>query len=131
MEILKLLADRRSEALLIEMEGRVDGNTAAYFGKFAAGEIGLDDAVVVLDASKLVFISSAGLREFVVLAKRSAAAKSKVALVGLQPSVRETFEISGLVSLFTVAGDYPAAVAKLSGGGGGLMKRIFGARSGQ
>jgi anti-anti-sigma factor len=61
--------------------------------------------------SKLEYISSAGLRVLLVVAKKVQQAKGKVVLFGLVPNVREVFSISGFDQIFTIEPDADAAVA--------------------
>lgn len=49
---------------------------------------------VVLDFSGVEYISSVGLRVLMIAARRVAAQGGRIAIAGLQPLVREVFEIS-------------------------------------
>ncbi len=75
------------------LEGRLDTATAA------AAETTLLALLVppglVLDMTKVRYVSSAGLRTLLKLAKEAKTKGAKFALVALQPAVREVFEISG------------------------------------
>lgn len=75
------------------LEGRLDTATAS------AAETELMALLVppglVLDLTKVRYVSSAGLRTLLKLAKEARAKSANFALVGLQPAVREVFEISG------------------------------------
>jgi len=55
----------------------------------------LADRRVVLDMSQVRFVSSAGLRVLLKAAKTAEAAGGGFAICGLQPTVREVYEISG------------------------------------
>lgn len=50
---------------------------------------------LVLDMTKVRYVSSAGLRLLLKMAKEAKGKGAKFALVALQPAVREVFEISG------------------------------------
>ncbi len=56
----------------------------------------------LLDFSALDYISSAGLRVVLVLAKRLRQESGKLVLCGMQPHVREVFDISGFLTILTV-----------------------------
>jgi len=70
--------------------------------------------VAILDMSDVPYVSSVGLRAIMMGAKESKAAGGKLAVIALQPVVKEIFEISRfhfLVPIFTTLED---ATAKLS-----------------
>jgi anti-anti-sigma factor len=75
------------------LEGRLDTATAGA----AETELMalLTPPGLVLDLTKVRYVSSAGLRTLLKLAKEARAKSASFALVGLQPAVREVFEISG------------------------------------
>jgi anti-anti-sigma factor len=60
---------------------------------------------VALDFSKLDYISSAGLRVLLGVAKQLRASGGKLGIFGLNQSVREVFEISGFSAILPT---YPA-----------------------
>ena len=59
---------------------------------------------LVLDFAALDYISSAGLRLVLVLAKRLKQAGGKLVIYGMQPHVREVFDISGFLAILNVTG---------------------------
>ena len=75
------------------MEGRLDTATAAGAEATLLGL--LTPPGLVLDMTKVRYVSSAGLRTLLKLAKEAKSKGAKFSLVGLQPAVREVFEISG------------------------------------
>ncbi len=125
METLQLSKGWEPGVLTIKLDGRLDGNTSSDFGRYLAAEFETGDNVLVIDAEGLEFVSSAGLREFVLLAKTAAKRGTEVAIVGMRPGVREILEISGMIALFKVADSAEAAVRMVGGGAGGLLGRLF------
>jgi len=69
---------------------------------------------VVIDLSDLRYVSSAGLRSFLLAAKRAKAQEGEVVIAGMQPVVREIFEISRFTLLFRVFPDVDTALDALS-----------------
>src|SRR5688572_26500080 len=59
---------------------------------------------IVLDLSELDFIDSSHLAAMVVCYKRIVEAGGKVVFCGLKPGVRETFLVTRLDRIFTIAG---------------------------
>ena len=62
--------------------------------------------------SGLGYISSAGLRVLLKAAKQAQTAKQKLLLAGLQPSVKQVFEISGFSTLFATFANREDALGK-------------------
>lgn len=69
---------------------------------------------VVIDLSDLRYVSSAGLRSFMLAAKRAKAQDGEVVIAGMQSVVREIFEISRFTLLFRVFPDVGSALDALS-----------------
>jgi anti-anti-sigma factor len=63
------------------------------------------------------FISSAGLRSLLSLAKACKAASSPLSFCSLSPMVADVFKISGLNSVFKIYPDRQSAVKALEEGG--------------
>lgn len=110
--------------LSIRLTGRLDGNSAPGFGRELAVHLHPTTTGVVIDVRGLEFISSAGLRELMTLARKLRQNKAKAVLVAAPPAVNEVLEISGMVSLFLRADNQDEALRLLSGGGG-FFGRLF------
>jgi anti-anti-sigma factor len=126
---LQLAGRREAGALVLVLQGRLDGNTSAQLETFLAQQVAPEDAAVVLDCAQLSYVSSAGLREFLRLAKQlHKQHRSRPVLAALQPNVAEAVEIAGFGALLHVAPDLPAALALAQGGDApkGLLGRLFG-----
>jgi anti-anti-sigma factor len=81
-------------------ETRIDYDSAARFQAELLAAVGDGSGVVIVDFSAVAAISSVGLRALVVAGKKSKAGNGKVVVCGLQPLVREVFEISRFDALF-------------------------------
>jgi anti-anti-sigma factor len=94
---VQVTAVRYADVLVVAVKGRIDYMNAEEFKaallpsleKCAAG-----GDQVVLDLSRLEYVSSAGLRVLMIAAKDVRARKGRLVAVALQPVVREIFEIS-------------------------------------
>lgn len=96
--------------------GRLDFGAAAAFQsqlEKALAEAGKATAGMIIDCAELDYISSAGLRVFLLVlrgAKRNGVA---LALCNLKPAVREVFDVSGFSQFIAVCADRTAALATL------------------
>ena len=70
---------------------------------------------MVLDFEGISYISSAGLRVVLLVAKTLQKQKAKMAVCSLSESIREIFEISGFDKIIPVHGSRADAVAGVGG----------------
>ncbi|MGB0694204.1 MAG: STAS domain-containing protein [Rhodospirillaceae bacterium] len=96
---------------VVMIEGRLDGSNAPDVEDQLKGLITPETNRVVIDMSTLTYISSAGLRLVLMMAKQIKPLGGKFVLCGLQPNVTEVFEISGFLSILTVVEDRDAALS--------------------
>ena len=99
--------------------GRIDHATSDEFRKSLDGLIKSETAAgegLVFDLAGVEYISSAGLRCFMLAAKQAKARGSDLVVAALQPVVREIFEISRFTLVFETFASVRDALAKLSPG---------------
>lgn len=73
--------------------------------------VATEDEGVVLDLSELVYISSAGLRTILVMAKTLQQRTTKLALCALNPSIFEIFQIAGFDRILTIVESREEAIS--------------------
>ena len=82
--------------MVVSVFGRVLLPRTEVFSDWISAEVGNRwSEPVVLDCTHMTYINSAGLREILTFARRSAEHGSRFALYGLDKSVRRTFEVVG------------------------------------
>ena len=96
---------------VVRPTGRLDSATSPVFEQDLMKRIAEGHASIVLDLSKLTFISSAGLRVLLAAAKKAKQGGGKLALFGLLANVREVFSISGFDTIFSILPGRSAALA--------------------
>ncbi len=89
---------------LIIITGRIDAITAPVLDtRFAEyNQAKEEKAPVIIDLSQAEYISSAGLRSVLKMAKVCNSQKIRFLVCGIQPPVYEVFRISGFTSLLTI-----------------------------
>jgi stage II sporulation protein AA (anti-sigma F factor antagonist) len=107
---MDIVRDKDGDVAVFRLSGRLDSNAAA------SAEADLGAAVMgaprlMIDLSGLDYISSAGLRVVLVLARKVQQASGKLALFGLQPAVRQVFTVSGFDTIISIQPDAAAALA--------------------
>jgi anti-anti-sigma factor len=100
---------------VVSPQGRLDSATSMNFERNLLEDIDSGATRLLIDFSKLDFISSAGLRTILLAAKRIRAAGGRMSLCSLNIQIAEVFEISGFSSILDIQPSYDAAVARLSG----------------
>jgi anti-anti-sigma factor len=111
---LKVEFEMFARTTLVIPEGRLDFGTAAEFQKHleqAIAGAGRAPAAVIIDCAALEYVSSAGLRVFLMAARTAQPAGVMFSLCALQPSVREVFDISGFSRIIAVHADRAIALA--------------------
>ena len=100
--MLSISTEKKDNALVVTLEGRLDANSAKELEAEALGWIEAGDHQHVLDFGGVNFISSAGLRAILLIAKRLEPIGGKVKLCGLNATLMDVFEISGFSKLFVI-----------------------------
>ncbi|CAM3834874.1 STAS domain-containing protein [Bordetella tumulicola] len=100
---MALEIDKIEGAVVVSAEGQMNSGNASAIEIDLLAQVDKGERRVVLDLSLLSYISSAGLRVVLLLAKRLKQVDGKLVLCGLQPKVLEVFEISGFLGILTVA----------------------------
>jgi len=88
--------------IVVSPHGRIDSTTSALLDRHLQGLAAAGQTQVVVDFTGVDYISSAGLRVLLALAKRGRDQKGRVALFGMNDSVRQVFDLAGFVALFTI-----------------------------
>lgn len=92
--------------------GRLDSVTSTALETEVKNRIAAGGTRLVFDLSALEYISSAGLRVFLIAA-RTLKDKGALALAAPMPLVRQVLEIAGVTSLLKVYGTTADAIAAL------------------
>ena len=98
---------------LVTVGGRMDAVTSPEFEKKCGACLDTGARRLVIDLGGLEYISSAGLRSVLVIAKRVKSASGGLALFGLKGVVDEVCTISGFRDLLPIAGSLDEALAKV------------------
>ena len=83
------------------LNGRIDSRNALLFKETVLAELKDTDRALILDFSRLNYISSAGLRVILEFAKLYRSPR-RFSIIGLSSSVREVFEISGFDQIIQI-----------------------------
>ncbi|MGH7797347.1 MAG: STAS domain-containing protein [Candidatus Binatia bacterium] len=99
---MEITVRKTADIVTLNLSGKLDTTRAKMFEEKILAQIESGGRRFIIDLSQLDYIGSAGLRVFVLAAKRlnSASANGKIVLSALHGPVREVFDIAGFSSLF-------------------------------
>ena len=112
---MNVQVEHRDGVLVAEVEGRVDSSNSQDFERQLHDAIGEDVGAVVVDLGKLAYISSAGLRVVLLVAKTLGQRSVSISLCALSDPVQSVFEISGfnrIIQIYDTQADAIAAVGQ-------------------
>jgi stage II sporulation protein AA (anti-sigma F factor antagonist) len=107
---MEFAQESAGDVVVAKLAGRLDSSSASSAEEQLMQLIGSAAPRLAIDLSKLEYISSAGLRVLLLVARKVQQAHGKLALFGLTPSVHEVFSISGFNTIFTIRDDAAAAI---------------------
>ena len=94
-----------ANAVVLHVAGRLDQDTCEVFrgdlSKYLETSA-RDGGAIILDLSALEYVSSAGLRCFMLASRQAKAQSGRIYVAALQPMVSEIFEISHFNLVFRV-----------------------------
>ena len=102
-----------ANAHIIALQGQVNSANAATVETEVLAVVQQGARNVLLDMRELTYISSAGLRVVLVLAKRLKQERGRLVLCAMQPHVHEVFDISGFLAILDVQATRQEALARL------------------
>jgi anti-anti-sigma factor len=108
---------RYANAVAVHVAGRLDQDTCEAFRGQLIGfveQAAHDGGAIVLDLSALEYVSSAGLRCFMLASRQAKAQHGRIFVAALQPMVAEIFEISHFNLVFQVFPTMRDAMAAVS-----------------
>ena len=102
---LALSSEQHGKVCVLSVRGKIDQLSADEFHRQLLpylAQCGLDQLSLVLDLAGVEYISSAGLRIFMLASREVKMRQGRLALAGLQPVVQEIFETSKFSLLFPI-----------------------------
>lgn len=86
----------------ISIDGRLDTTTYPELEKALITLFDGGDHRLIIDCTAMDYVSSSGLRVFLMILKKIKAVNGQLTICGLQPAIHNIFEISGFLSIFNL-----------------------------
>ena len=112
---MEINTEQKGGVLVALTVDRVDGSNAREFQEALQAVIKDTGNAFLLDMEQLTYISSAGLRVILLIARTLQGKNTKFAVCSLSDSVREVFEISGFDKIVATHATQSDAIAALEG----------------
>ena len=101
----------KGPALLLQARGRINSRTALAFETAAKRAFAGTDQDVIIDASQVTYLSTAGLRAFLRLWQQLRKENRSLHVCSLKPHIQHVFKIIGFDRFIPIEADSVAALA--------------------
>ncbi|MCK9220786.1 MAG: STAS domain-containing protein [Bacteroidales bacterium] len=101
---MELSEQKTPQCTIVGIIGRLDTTNYSLLEKKLMDLIDNQQTHILVECSKMDYVSSSGLRILLMALKKITLAKGKFVLCGLQENIREIFEISGFTNIFEICG---------------------------
>ena len=105
--------ERKADAVILVLSGKLDATTAKTFEDRILGVINSGTLRLVVDLSQLDYVSSSGLRVFILAAKRLQTVDGKIVLCSMKDHVRQVFDLAGFSSMLSIYASRDEAIKSL------------------
>ncbi len=99
---MEINEQKTDQCVIIGITGRLDTTNYSILEKKLMELIDNHQDKILVDCSKMDYVSSSGLRILLMALKKITMQKGKFVLCGLQENIHEIFEISGFTSIFEI-----------------------------
>ena len=97
---MSIRIELKNEKNTITLSGRIDGQTCKEFQDNLMPFITEGEPSIKIDCKKVDYISSSGLRVFILADKKAHRLNGAITIANLNDFCKDVFEISGLTHLF-------------------------------
>ena len=104
---------RQGSVAVVTLAGRMDADSAPQFEEACEGYLKDGATHLVVGMSELQYVSSMGLRSFLVLARQAKAKGGSMMLCGMKGFVKEVFDMTHVTQLFPLFESTDAAVKSI------------------
>ena len=106
--------ERSGEVLVLVPIGRLDSGNASSFESIVMDRVSSGERRLIVDFSRLDFISSSGLRVLLIAAKALRVADGTLVLCSMKDHIEEVFQVSGFGQIIPIKESRKAALSVAS-----------------
>jgi anti-anti-sigma factor len=108
---MELSTDKRESVTVVKIQGRLDTISAPELEQEMTALMGQGDSSFIVDMARMEYISSAGLRSILLVAKKLKPLGGKMVFCSMTPMVAKVFSVSNFSSLFAIHDSLETALA--------------------
>jgi anti-anti-sigma factor len=110
---MNVQSSKQGNIPVVQLAGRMDAESAPEFETACEGFLNEGSSHIVVELAGLTYVSSMGLRSFLVIAKKTKAKGGAVLLCGMHGFVKEVFDMTHVTSLFQLFDSTEAALRSI------------------
>ena len=99
---MEVTIEKKGESLVCSLVGRLDALAAQPVTRRSQPLLQNADKEIILDCSKLEYISSSGLRILLLIRKEAYRKGGKTIITGLSDDIRQVLLVTGFINLFEI-----------------------------
>ena len=107
---MEFIEQKVGSAIILELSGRLDATNSGDLESKLFKLIDVDEKNIILDCSRLDYISSSGLRVCLVALKKVSGLKGNFILCSMNDNIKQIFDISGFSNIFKILNDKEEAL---------------------
>ncbi|GAK53618.1 anti-sigma factor antagonist [Candidatus Moduliflexus flocculans] len=111
MDVNVRQAGQNADVHIVEIEGRIDAKTAADIENELNALKEKQAVKIIVDFSRVNYISSGGLRVFLSALKWAKAGNGDLKLVNMEQNVEKIFKLAGFTKIFNILPDIDSALS--------------------
>ena len=112
---MQIKQQKQNDVMNVALEGMLETVAAYELEEKSAALMDQGNLKFIFDLTRLNFIASSGLRVFLAIAKRLEKSKGRILLCGLQPDIKEVFDVSGFTPIFELFATPEEALKSMQG----------------
>ncbi len=109
---IEIQQEQQGVTRILALSGRLDTDTSADVELTLQDLLAAGERNFLVDLTGIGYVSSAGLRVLLATAKQLEGGKGSLRLCGLNPSVKQVFDVAGFSKLFALFPDRAAALGE-------------------
>jgi anti-anti-sigma factor len=110
---LSVRSTQTKGVLVLEPKGRIDSSSVAAMDDAFRQALASEAKALLVDMAGVEYISSGGLRSFLLALKEMKKREGKMCLCSLTPNVSKVFKLAGFNTIFDIRGSRDDAMADL------------------
>ena len=112
---MQIKEDKQGDVMIVTINDHLDTATAGPFEAQLLGLIDKGERNLLVDCGALEYVNSAGLKVFLLAAKKLEPIEGRLVLCALQPSVLMIFEMIGFTRIMKIAATREEALRSFRG----------------